>query len=122
MKKILLFALFIASSWMVNGQSTDLVKKLVDQEMSYITKRVSYNNSALQFNKNQVARLNKVVSQKAKEIATLRESDFEKAEYAEKYQLIVDKYDPKIEKILTSEQRFEYRRNESARISLQQEN
>lgn len=111
MKKILFFTLFIMSSVFAQAQTASAIEKMQIKEMDALEKRVTYTNPNVTFNKNQVAKLERIFHSKAKEILELRAENVEKGEYLVGFRTIEQKYEPKVEAVLTTVQRIEYRRN-----------
>jgi len=116
MKKILLLVVFITGALFVNGQSSAQVEKLQNKEMDALTKIVTYNNQDIAFNKNQIAKLERLFFKKATDIVKLREANVVKEAYLSEFTKIEARYAPKVEAILTTEQKVEYRRNKNKQI------
>lgn len=116
MKKILFFALVIMGSVFAQAQSAAQIEKMQVKELDALEKRVTYTNKNIAFNKNQIAKLERVFFNKSKEILELRAKEVEKAQYIQEFRKIEKKYDPKVEAILTTPQRVEYRRNSKKNI------
>lgn len=121
MKRILLLAVFIIGAMAAQGQSKEQIERLADKEMDKLTKIVTYSNDNVAFTKNQTAKLERVLYQKATEIAELKAADIGKLEYAQGHQKIEKKYEPKVEELLTTVQRVEYKRNKNKRIPLKKD-
>lgn len=116
MKKIVLFIAFVMGGLCVQAQSTQLEKAQV-KEMDILEKTVTYEHKNLAFNKNQTAKLERIFFKKSKELIDLRnDKDLSKADYAEGYKKIQDKYKPQIEAVLSPAQKIEYRKNEKKRF------
>ncbi len=117
MKKIVLFIAFIMSGLFVQAQNTQL-EKAQAKEMDALEKIVTFEHKNLFFNKNQTAKLERVFFKKSTELVALRNKEISKAEYAEEYRRIQDKYKPLVEAILSPAQKIEYRKNEKKKIKL----
>lgn len=118
MKKVLLFVLMIVGATFVHGQSEAQVERLQAQEMEKLTKRITYSNQNIAFTTNQKVKIERVLLDKAKEIVVLREQNVEKGDYVERYKKIEKKYEPKIERLLTTVQKIELKRNAKKQIKL----
>ncbi len=118
MKKVILFVLMIVSASFIHGQSVEKQQVIVKSEMKKLTRLVSLGNENLSFSKNQTAKLKGVFADKANEIIKLRSKDLEKLAYVKAHNKIDDKYLPRIEKVLSTEQKVAYRRNKSQKRSL----
>lgn len=119
MNKILLLALMVFGTLSIQAQSANgTVERLQAKEMEALEKIVTYSNENVAFNKNQKVKLERIFLDKAKEIVSLREKDITKGEYFSAYNKLMDKYNPKVEALLTTEQRVEYRRNKTKQIKI----
>ncbi len=116
MKKIFLLVLVVMGALFSYGQSADRIEKVQIKEMDALINIVTYSNKNLTFNKNQTAKLDRLLFKKAKELATLRVGEHSKSEYVEGYRSIVDKYEPLVMALLTVPQRIEYKKNRNKPI------
>jgi len=118
MKKILLFLAFIMSGLMVQAQSTQL-EKAQAKEMDKLKKIVTYEHKNLTFNKNQIAKLERLFFKKSKEIMDLRNNkSLSKSEYSVRHIRVEEKYEPLVEDILSPAQKIEYRKHSKKQIPL----
>ena len=116
MKKIVLFIAFIISGLVMQAQTSQLDRAQA-KEMDLLVKIVTYEHKNLTFNKNQTAKLERLFFKKSKEIIDLRnEKEVEKADFMNAYLAIQEKYEPKVEAILSPIQKIEYRKNAKKKI------
>lgn len=111
MKKVLLFVLMIVSATFVSGQEMEKLETIQKNEMKKLTRIITKVNKNLVFNKNQTVKLEGVFTEKAKEIIALRQQELGKGEYVSAHIKIDKKYLPKVEALLTTEQKIAYRKN-----------
>ena len=116
MKKIALFIAFIMCGLFVQAQNTQL-ETATAKEMVRLEKIVTYEHKNLTFNKNQTAKLERLLHKKSIEIIDLKNNkEVEKAQFPGEYRKIQDKYKPLVEAILSPAQKIEFRRNINKRI------
>jgi hypothetical protein len=116
MKKIVLFIAFIMTGLFLQAQDTQM-ERAQAKEMDHLVKIVTYEHKNLAFNKNQTTKLEQLFLQKSIELVELRnDKDIAKGDYMKSYQSIQDKYEPKVEAILSPTQKIAYRKNAKKQI------
>lgn len=116
MKKILLFIAFIMGGLFLQAQDTQL-ERAQAKELDLLEKTVTYEHKNLKFNKNQIAKLERVFYKKSQEVVALKnDKEISKGDYMNAFLAIQKKYEPLIEAVLSPAQRIEYRKNSKKKI------
>lgn len=116
MKKIVWFIAFLLIGTFAQAQSTQL-ERAQAKEMDALVKIVTFEQKNLEFNKNQVAKLERIFFKKSTELINLRNKEgVTKTDYMNEYLRIQNKYEPMIEAVLSPTQKIAYRKNSKKQI------
>ena len=118
MKRKILFVVMLFCVVFASAQDSEKINQMAADEMEKLTKIVTYADQNLSFNKNQIAKLNSLVKDKATEIEILKSNTIEKAEYSKKHKAVSEIYDSKVLDILNAPQKVAFKKYRNKQIPL----
>ncbi len=116
MKKILVLLTFILAGSAVMGQKAiPRAETIAKQDLQIMEIKITKKYPNLRFNDSQKIKLNSVLLKRAEEIYEIRTDEgLSKLEFSLAYDVIAEKYDSRIEAIMSPEQKVVYYRKAKA--------